>query len=559
MKTLLVGINAKYSHTNLAIRYLRNSLIENNIEALIFESSINDRKQDIIRKLFESSANIFCFSCYIWNIDFVLNIAKDIKTILPQSKVILGGPEVSYNADEIIAINSFIDCIVCGEGEEILPEIINDLSNNKNIEKVIFANLIDEKDIISPYLINEISKLKDKIIYFETSRGCPYNCSYCLSGGKGGLRFRDINEVKNELLQIINEGAKLIKFVDRSFNCNQKRAYELFSFLKDINTDATFHFEICANLLREQDFLLLSQVKKGKFQFEIGIQSINDKTLHAIDRKFDINLLINNTKKLKQQNNIHIHCDLIAGLPYEDINSFKNSFNKVYTICDVLQLGFLKVLNGSLIKDQVKEYGIIYSANAPYEIFSNKWLCYEDVLSLKKVEQALNKLSNSKAFVNTIKYLLNIYNSAFNMFFELANYLNDRNALFCNVSRKSEFTLLYDFAISKGIKDNSFYEYLRLDFVSSMKGEPPFPYDKYEKGFYNKCNEFFGNAKNIEKYIPQYINLSPKNIHKNCFIHCFNFEYKLILLFDRISGKIIDISDSEQIRIKDKENCSEPS
>lgn len=544
MKTLLIGINAKFSHTNLAIRYLRNSLMENKSQVLIFEASVNDRKEDVLREIYKSKADIFCFSSYIWNIDFVISLAKDIKTLLPNSKVILGGPEISYNSQELIDSFPFIDCIICGEGEETLPIVVKDLEQNKSTEKIIFSNNIKQEDIKFPYLKNEISELKDKIIYYETSRGCPFNCTYCLSGGKGKPRFKDLKDIKTQLKQIINEGAKLIKFVDRSFNCNRQRAYEIFSFLKETQTNATFHFEICAELLIEEDFELLKGVPKGKFQFEIGIQSTNQKSLEEIDRKFNVDTLLENIKRLKELKNIHIHCDLIAGLPFEDINSFKNSFVQVYNLCEVLQLGFLKVLKGTKIKEKATNYGLIYSENAPYEIFKNNWLSFEDILELKRVEETLNRFSNSKAFSNSIKYLGELYNSPYKMFCELAEFLKENNALFNNVSRKNEFLLLYNFAKSKGIAKSDFYEYLRLDFVSSMKGEPPFQYNKYNEEFYKKCKEFFNNSQNVEKYIPKYKNETQKNINKNCDIHLFNFEHKLVLLFDRKSGKIIDISKS---------------
>jgi radical SAM superfamily enzyme YgiQ (UPF0313 family) len=533
MKILLTALNARFSHTNLAIRYLRNSLKENGFTADIYEATINDREALILRELYLKNADIYCFSAYIWNIEKLLWLALELKKIKPKSIIIFGGPEVSFDNEELIKKHPFIDYIICGEGENKLVALINE---------VMGGNIQYSFEYKNPYMENEIVSLKDKIIYYETSRGCPFNCSYCLSGREGGVRFFDVQKVKSDLAQIALSGVRLVKFVDRSFNCNSERAYELFSYLKDIKGETKFHFEICADLLREKDFTLLASVPKEKFQFEIGVQSTNEKTLAEISRNFDIHKTLEKIKKLKCLGNIHIHSDLIAGLPFEDFNSFKASFDTVFPVCDVLQLGFLKVLKGSAMLEKANEYGLNYTNTAPYEILSNNWLSFGELLKLKDIEEALERFSNSGSFQNGISFLLENEPSPFEFFKAFAEFLDGKKALHKNISKKDDYILLYDFAKQRTQEFALFAEYLRLDFITNMRGEPPFEYAPYPDRFLKACREFFSDENRIKELLPQHFGATLKNINKYCDIHLFNFRKKSVLLFERQSGTIVDIS-----------------
>lgn len=533
MKILLTALNARFSHTNLAIRYLRNSLKENGFDADIYEATINDREALILRELYLNNADIYCFSVYIWNIEKLLWLALELKKLKPKAIIIFGGPEVSFDSEELLKKHSFIDYIICGEGEEKLVKLMNGLTNKNSAYAFEYKN---------PYIENEMPTLKDRILYFETSRGCPFNCSYCLSGREGSVRFFDVQKVKNDLAEIASSGARLVKFVDRSFNCNSERAYELFTFLKDLEGETKFHFEICADLLREKDFAFLASVPAHKFQFEIGVQSTNEKTLAEISRNFEIHKTLENIKRLKALGNIHIHSDLIVGLPFEDFRSFKTSFDAVLPVCDVLQLGFLKVLKGSFMREKAKEYGLLYTNTAPYEILSNHWLSFDEILKLKDIEEALDRFSNSGSFQNAVPFLLENEPSPFEFFKAFAEFLDEKGALHKNISKKDDYKLLHEFAKERTTEFDLFAEYLRLDFVTNMRGEPPFAYTPYPDGFLAACRAFFSDENRIKELLGQHFGTTLKNINKYCDIHLFNFRKKSVLLFERQSGTIIDIT-----------------
>lgn len=538
MKILLAALNARYSHTNLAIRYLRNALNANGFDACIYETAINDNDGKILRDLYIADADVYCFSCYIWNIEKTLKAAADLKKVLPQADIILGGPEVSYDASEIKANNPFISYIICGEGESAIIKLAKALEKGEKADiKGYFYE--DINNLVYPYNDGEITALKDKIIYYESSRGCPYSCSFCLSGREGGVRLLNIDRVKTEITKITDEGAYLLKFVDRTFNCDTERAYKLFEFLINLPCQTRFHFEIRAELLREKDFKLLEKAPENKFQFEVGIQSANADTLNCISRKADSEKAINSLKRLKELKNIHIHADLIAGLPFEDINSFKTSFNTVYPYCDVLQLGFLKVLKGSEIREKAKEFEIDYTDKAPYEVLSTKWLSFDDILKLKAIEETLERFSNSKAFNNSLEYLLKFFASPFDFFEIFSKHLDNNNMLYINISKKDDYSALLDFAKQiKGVDIKLFIEYLRLDYITIFRGEPSFG----NNSFYLKKHSFFADTELINKLLPEYNDLQSKNIAKYCDIHLFNISEKKILLFDRRNGKIVDIT-----------------
>lgn len=553
MKLILTAVNARYYHVNLAVRLLRNALVAKGFNSSIYETSINDRLEHSLAHLYKENANIYGFSVYIWNVEFISKLCRELKKLLPNSIIILGGPEVSHNPAEVFNKLPCADYIVCGEGEIVFPALISALEKGKKCSlsgivtkdsKVTIAELTEFCDIPQAYLEGEVENLKDKILYYESSRGCPFSCAYCLSGSSGKVRQMPVDRVKKDIEKLCIEGAGLIKFVDRTFNADRLRAREIFTFLSSLNFKTQFHFKICASLLQEEDFEILKSVPKDKFRFEIGIQSTNKKTLNEITRIESSGRALEAAKRLKEYGNIHLHVDLIAGLPFEDYLSFSKSFNQVYPYADVLQLGFLKLLYGSVLREKAKEYEYLFTEYPPYEFLQNRVLSYNEVLRLKGVESALNKYKNSGAFEYALDYLIPLFPSPFSFYETLSDFLKSFETEKVNISRKDEYRLLYEFALYYiEEKIDKFSELLKLDFIKYNRGAPPFSCSKNPGGFKEKCSAFFADSEKIKKYIQQYEGVSPKNIIKYCDIHLFNFEHRKVLLFDRRCGKIVDITD----------------
>ncbi len=461
-KILLVAINARWTHSNPAVYYLKTYIKKINDNVEILELNINLNTLDILSAIHNKKPDILAFSVYIWNSNIIKYILKEIKKILPNTKIIVGGPEVSYNADYWLNEFPSIDHVIIGEGESAISHIIK---NNPTSKKIFIKNP-PFKEIDFPYEKEDLIALKNKYIYYESSRGCPFRCSYCLSSREDQkTQFRNLNNVIDEIDFIAKYNPKIIKFVDRTFNAKQSHSQAIWKFLIEKNYDIRFHFEIHPGLLEESDFEILSNAKKGYFQFEIGIQSLNEKTLKAVNRTSDWNKSKENIKKLLKQGNIHIHLDLIVGLPYEDLPSFKKSFNGLYELKPhQLQIGFLKVLPGTPIELQKKRFGIINTDFAPYIILSNNWLDFETLTNLHDFEKAFEIFYNSHYSDTTIYELEKYFDTPFELYYDLSQYLKNDN--FSSINKVFEF--LHTFI--KKFKEKEFLEdCLRWDWAKKSK------------------------------------------------------------------------------------------
>ena len=445
-------LNSQYIHSGLAPWCLLAGIKEyctKDISAKVIESNINADMERIADEIVSESPTVIGFCCYIWNIKKVLPLAKNIKERLPGCTVILGGPEVSYNAKDVLKNNTFVDFVLSGEGEKsfaMLCDAVMSGKSNTNMPDIpgicmrcgdgyyISEPYISEDQPVSPFTDEYFEALHGRISYIESSRGCPFSCAFCLSGRCGSVRFFDIEETKRNILHLANSGTKTIKFVDRTFNANKKRASEIWRFIaseygKGIPEGVCVHFEIGGDLLSDECLDVLSSMPEGSIQLEVGIQSFNEKTLDAINRKTDSEKLYNNIKKIVSFGNMHIHTDLIAGLPFEDLDSFRFSFNRAYSLgSDMLQLGFLKLLHGAPMRMEKENYPCEFSKEAPYEVISTPWLSKDDIAKLKLVDTVNDKISNSGRFRFSLKYLTEVLNiSPFDMFLGFGEYL-DKNA-----------------------------------------------------------------------------------------------------------------------------------
>ncbi len=533
MKATLIGINSAYTHTNLAVYYLFNNSIPKGMEAKIKQYNINMPKENVLDDLFSQKSDIYIFSCYIWNIEYILHIASSLKKIT-DAIIIFGGSEVSFNAKDYFTKYDFIDYIVAGEGEEITLKLLSNIQNKEevNIQNVFDKNSkdytyvkkhINFNDVIFPYKNVDMKEFENKIIYYESQRGCPYNCSYCLSELDKRLRFRDVEKVKEEIMFFINNDIPLVKFIDRTFNADNKRAKEIIRFILDNSNHTKFHFEVCANLLDDEIIELFQSAPNDMFQLEVGLQSINEYTIKEINRTTNTEKIGQNVTKLLKNDNVHIHLDLISGLPYEDMESFKKSFNYAYNLKPhMLQLGFLKVLHGTMMEKSKDKYDLKYNNFTPYEILSNKWMDYSDLSKLKNIEFLVDKYYNSNNFYNTLEYFVNkISENPYDFFETLSNYFTKNDLFKRSLSKEDLYEQLYYF-LKEYDKDLA-ETLISFDYLSYMKIRKP------NKDFIKNINtinkeQIFEIIKDKEfknKYLKEYINLSTKEIYKKINIFTF--------------------------------------
>ena len=497
MKILLVACNAKYIHSNLAVYDLQAYASDYADHIVLKEYTINQQKDDIMRDIYLEHPDVVCVSCYIWNLSFVKELMADLIKILPGADFWAGGPEVSYDAEKFLTENSEFKGVMVGEGEETFKELAGYYveKNPQNLKDMTGICYRDGDQIIHngwrqimdlssiPFIYKDLSEFKNRIIYYESSRGCPFSCSYCLSSIDKKLRFRDTETVKKELQFFIDNKVPQVKFVDRTFNCKHDHAMAIWKYINEHDNGVTnFHFEISADLLREEELQEMSTMRPGLIQLEIGVQSTNPDTIKVIHRTMDFEKLKGIVDRIHSFGNIHQHLDLIAGLPYEDYDSFRHSFNDVYALKpQQLQLGFLKVLKGSHMMEMCREYGIVYKTQEPYEVLSTKWLDYDHVLKLKTVENMVEVYYNSGQFQNTLEYLENFFQDAFSIYERLGSFYMEKGYGDVSHTRMRRYEILLEFLedmpeISVDqVKDQMVYDlYLR----ENLKSRPGFARDQ---------------------------------------------------------------------------------
>ena len=543
MNILLTAINAKYIHSNLAVYSLRayaaGKCEKYKEEIGIAEYTINQPLDQILMNLYKRKPEVLCFSCYLWNIEYVEQLVAELGKIMPQTDIWLGGPEVSYHASHMLEQFPQVYGIMRGEGEETFLELAEFYYNNsgksleqcekvQRLKEIVGITFRDGEEIIEtadrsvmdlskvPFVYEDLDVFKNKIIYYESSRGCPFSCSYCLSSIDKCLRFRDLELVKKELQFFIDHEIPQVKFVDRTFNCKHSHSMEIWSYIKEHDKGKTnFHFEVAADLLNEEELNLISTMRPGLIQLEIGVQSTNEQTIKEIHRTMKFSQVTEVVNRVHAAKNIHQHLDLIAGLPFEDYNSFHKSFCDVYTLRpEQLQLGFLKVLKGSYMEEKTKDYELLYQNRPPYEVLSTKWLPYSDVIRLKGLEEMVEVYYNSRQFEHTMELLEQVFGDAFVMFEEMSNYYEEHGYYGVNHNRVARYEILYAFIKEVALvqyetllTEEQFRQTLVMDLYlrENMKNRPAFAGDslvskEVERTFYDTEAEEHQYLKGYEKY-----------------------------------------------------------
>ena len=472
MNILLAAINAKYIHSNLAVYSLKSSAGEYSEKIDLAEFTINNQTEDIFRSIYQKKPDLLFFSCYIWNRSVVLDLAENIRKVMPDVVIWAGGPEVSYDAEQFLLENPQFDGVMIGEGEytfyRLLRYYVDQEGSLAEISGITYyekrggeiratgsARMLDTLDEL-PFVYQVPENFANRIIYYESSRGCPYSCSYCLSSIDKRVRFRSLELVKKELSVFLEHKVPQVKFVDRTFNCRHDHAMEIWRFISEHDNGVTnFHFEIAADILTEEEIDLLSGMRPGLVQLEIGVQTVNEKTLGAINRSAKFEKIADRVKRISAAKNIHQHLDLIAGLPYEDYDSFKDSFDAVYALKpQELQLGFLKVLRGSQMHQEAEKYGILYRSQPPYEVLATKWISCDELLRLKEVEEMVEVYYNSQQFRYTIDALEKLFERPFALYEALADYYKGQMLEGKSFSRMQRFLILRDFVKMLAEKEN---------------------------------------------------------------------------------------------------------
>lgn len=559
MNILLTAINAKYIHSNPAVYSLRayacrygGSRYEEEIR--IAEYTINQPVDEILMDIYERCPDILCISCYLWNINYVEQLIREIPKVLPETKIWLGGPEVSYNAREMLDGYPGLAGVMCGEGEQTFLELmqyyhgegaaaLRDVAgiayrartgNGNAAGDVCETPVRPALDLSTiPFIYEHIEDFDNRIVYYESSRGCPFSCSYCLSSIDKCLRFRDPDLVRRELQFFIDHEVPQVKFVDRTFNCRHDHAMAVWSYIKEHDRGITnFHFEVAADLLNDEEIALIRSMRPGLIQLEIGVQSTNPDTVREIRRRMDLVKVEGNVAAVREARNVHQHLDLIAGLPYEDYDSFARSFDRVYAMKpDQLQLGFLKVLKGSLMHEKTEEYGLVYQDRPPYEVLSTKWLSYSDVIRLKKIEEMVEVYYNSGQFRNTMEQLEQAYASSFEMYGALADYYEKNGLSRISHSRIARYEILYHFMEeTEGTERIAEYrEWLTLDLYlrDNVKNRPAFLGENRVKP--DEAAAFYKAEEEERRYLSGYEGYDRRQMRKMTHLEKIREE---VLLFD---------------------------
>lgn len=558
MKILLIAINAKYIHSNPAVyslaAYANQNLTKEekeNCQIEIAEYTINHRTETIIADIYKKKPDVLAFSCYIWNWEYVQEVMTELHKLLPQVPIFLGGPEVSFTSEEILNQYPFLSGIMIGEGEETFLELSRAFIsgaeqirmkglciNNKNltdesgsidlIQKTIGEprGLVNINDI--PFFYDDMEAFEHRIVYYESSRGCPYRCSYCLSSIDKTVRLRDLELVKKELQFFLDLKVPQVKFIDRTFNCNRHHACEVWQYIYENDNGITnFHFEISADILTDRELSILEKMRPGLVQLEIGVQSTNPETIQEINRVMDVDKLREVTGRIKSFKNIHQHLDLIAGLPFEDFITFQKSFNEVYSMKpEQLQLGFLKVLKGAKMWEKADDYGIAYTEKPPYEVLFTNWITYDEILKLKQVEEMLEMYYNSNQFTYTLATLEKEFETPFNLYEALADYYEEKGYVLQNPARSYRYQILLDFCIEKvSQKEDMYRELLTFDIYlrEKMKTRPAFA--KSQDSLKDISREIYQREEETRELLPAYAQYNSKQLSK--MTHLEEFKYSV--------------------------------
>lgn len=542
MKTVLVAINAKYIHSNLAVYSLRSYARTFGYEPELLEFTINQQKDQILKGIYEAKPDLLCFSCYIWNLSYAEEIIEDIKKILPEVTIWAGGPEVSYDAPKFLKRHPEVDGIMCAEGEKTLTELISYYEigksqgksldgingivyqENKTIHQTPLRDIMNMDDLVFPY--EDLKDFEHKIIYYESSRGCPFSCSYCLSSIDKKLRFRSFSLVEKELEFFLAHKVPQVKFVDRTFNCKKSHAMAIWTYIKEHDNGITnFHFEVAADLLTEDEIALIQTMRPGLIQLEIGVQSTNEKTLAEIHRKTDFEEITRKVKAVQKGENVHQHLDLIAGLPYENYESFGHSFNDVYALKpEQLQLGFLKVLKGSYMAEAAEGYGCVHKAKPPYEVLGTRWLSYEEILKLKGVEEMVEVYYNSGQFQKTIRAMEHLFETAFSMYEELADFYEKNGYNEVSHTRIRRYEILQEFLQEKEANLEYFKQLMIFDLYAreNMKTRPQWANDL--SAYKMQILDFYKKEEENPKLLTDYQSYQARQTIKMTHIEVFTYD-----------------------------------
>lgn len=542
MKTVLVAINAKYIHSNLAVYSLRSYARTFGYEPELLEFTINQQKDQILKGIYEAKPDLLCFSCYIWNLSYVEEILEDIKKILPKVIIWAGGPEVSYDAPRFLKKHPEVDGIMCAEGEKTLTELIAYYEKEKaqgkllkEIDGIVYQEngemvqtplreIMNMDELVFPY--EDLKDFEHKIIYYESSRGCPFSCSYCLSSIDKKLRFRSFSLVEKELEFFLSHKVPQVKFVDRTFNCKKSHAMAIWNYIKEHDNGITnFHFEVAADLLTEEEIALIQTMRPGLIQLEIGVQSTNEKTLAEIHRKTDFEEITKKVKAVQSGKNVHQHLDLIAGLPYENYESFGLSFNDVYALKpEQLQLGFLKVLKGSYMAEAAEGYGCVHKAKPPYEVLGTRWLSYEEILKLKGVEEMVEVYYNSGQFQKTIRAMEELFEDAFSMYEELAEFYERNGYSEISHIRIRRYEILQEFLDEKGANLEYFKQLMIFDLYAreNMKTRPQWANDL--SLYKMKIQDFYKKEEEMPKLLIGYQGYQARQTIKMTHLEVFTYD-----------------------------------
>lgn len=550
-KVILAALNAKYIHSNLALRYLsrfQNNNQKHHVETMEF--TINQRLDFIAEELFRKQPDVVLFSCYIWNVEMLRQLCPILKKIMPDCVIGFGGPEVSYESETFLRENPAVDFVMRGEGELVFTKYLEhlDVGNPATLGEIESLTYRQGDEIFStpqmhpmdlallpfPYE-DDFSDVQNQIIYYESSRGCPYHCGYCLSSVENGVRFVPLDKVLPDLQKFLDKNAPQVKFIDRTFNCKKSHAMAIWKYLHEHDNGVTnFHFEITADLIDQETIDFLKTVRKGLFQFEIGVQSTNPQTIRAINRNVDFAALSEIVQQIKDGGNIHQHLDLIAGLPYEDYDSFGRSFNDVYALHpEQLQLGFLKVLKGSMLHQKQKEFEIVYHDTAPYEVLTTHELPYADTLRLKYVEEMVETYYNSGRFLNTLAYLVPLYESPFAFFEALSQFWVGENYHYLGLSKMGLFDVLWRFVEQNPKVDKRKLQWeMKFDIALHEKPKklPAWLTVTNEEQWHDKVFAFYGNPALWQKCLPHY--KSNKEAIRQTHLEVFGDKKQKAVLFD---------------------------